>query len=213
MQKINVYLADDHPIFLDGLIAILSRNEKIHIAGHGTNGLHVKQYFQEGNTADVVVLDIRMPYVDGVEVTRFLRTKYPDIRILILSMMNDINYIRQLREEGVSGYILKDKGREELETAILTVMGGKEYFSKDVLDKVMENLSRKTADKIVITAKEKAVLTMIGDGHTTPEISAALKIKPSTVETHRRNLMSKLGLGNTLKMVRYAVENGFVTKK
>lgn len=213
MQKINVYLADDHPIFLDGLIAILSRNEKIHIAGHGTNGLHVKQYFQEGHTADVVVLDIRMPYVDGVEVTRFLRSKYPDIRILILSMMNDINYIRQLREEGVSGYILKDKGREELETAILTVMGGKEYFSKDVLDKVMENLSRKTADKIVITAKEKAVLTMIGDGHTTPEISAALKIKPSTVETHRRNLMSKLGLGNTLKMVRYAVENGFVTKK
>jgi DNA-binding NarL/FixJ family response regulator len=213
MHKITVYLADDHPIFLDGLMAILSQNEKIQIVGHGTNGLHVKQYFLEGNTADVVVLDIRMPYLDGVEVTKFLKGKYPNIRILILSMHNDYNYIRQLREEGVSGYILKDKGREELETAIFRVMEGKEYFSKDVLDKVLENLSRKSTESVVITTKEKSVLTMIGDGHTTPEISVALKIKPSTVETHRRNLMSKIGLRNTLEMVRYAVENGFVTKR
>lgn len=212
MKQTRIYLADDHLIFLQGLLLLLEKEPHLEIAGHGTNGLHVKQFFNEGGQCDVVVLDLRMPYCNGREVTQFLKSKSPSCKIIVLSVSNDAKEIKEMKALEVDGYLLKDNGGDELVKAIDAVMMGRRYLSRDVMAVLERDMPAQKATGPTFTKKEREVLELIAEGFSTPMIADALGIMPSTVETHRRNLLSKTGMENTLRLVRFAVENGFVKK-
>ncbi|MEO1052675.1 MAG: response regulator transcription factor [Bacteroidota bacterium] len=208
---IKVLLADDHQIVLDGLSLLLDQEddiEKVDEVQDGELALKVLQV----KKVDVAVLDIEMPFMDGIETTKAIRETHPDVKILILTMYNDESFISQLIQAGASGYILKNRGKEELVEAIRKVAGGGEYFGEAVTNTLIASIKKpkkKLSDDIVqLTKREKEVLKLIAEGLSTPQISERLFIAHSTVETHRRNLIDKTGVPNSKALIRYAYQNG-----
>lgn len=213
-DTINVLLADDHQIILDGLQALIDNIEDIHVVAQVNNGQQVINFLrQHKNEVDIVVLDIEMPQADGVQVAQTIKKQYPDIKILILSMYDTEGFVTQMIQIGVSGYILKERGSDELELAIRKIHRGEEYFSQSVtkilVDSIRAGNSVSNPKKLKLTKREIEVLRLIGQGRTTPKIAEVLFIAPSTVDTHRRNLIDKLGVANSRELIRYAVENGY----
>ncbi|NVO08802.1 MAG: response regulator transcription factor [Bacteroidales bacterium] len=209
---INVIIADDHQIVLDGLKLLLEREKDICPVGEALNGVELLAQLEK-KQVDVAVIDIDMPRMNGIETTKEIRKRFPHIKVLILSMYNDNEYIKQLVEVGASGYILKNKGKEELVSAIRKIASGSEYLGEDIIKTIMEEMKKpkKTLNenKIPLTKREIEVLKLIAQGCTTPQIADKLYIAPSTVETHRRNLIDKLGVANSKELIRYAIENGY----
>lgn len=209
---INVIIADDHQIVLDGLKSLLEREKDICPVGEALNGFELLAQLEK-KQVDVAVIDIDMPRMNGIETTKEIRTRFPDVKVLILSMYNDNEYIKQLVEVGASGYILKNKGKEELVNAIKKIASGSEYLGEDIIKTIMEEMKRpkKTFNdnKIPLTKREIEVLKLIAHGCTTPQIADKLCIAHSTVETHRRNLIDKLGVANSKELIRYAIENDY----
>lgn len=211
MGKIKVVLADDHQIVIDGLKSLLKEEDKIQVVGEALNGEEVLRIIKEV-AVDVVVLDIEMPKLSGVEVTKTIKKDFPNIKILILSMYNNERFVQSLIELNVDGYILKNKGKEELVLAIKCIAEGEEYFGREVNKTYRASQKRKSKveQKIRLTKREKEVLKYIAEGYTTPMISEALFIADSTVETHRRNLIEKTNVPNSKALIRYAIDNGLV---
>lgn len=215
---IRILIADDHQIVRDGLKAILEdQNEiEIKVVGEASSGREVLRIL-ENTAVDIAMLDIQMPELDGIETSMAIKKDFPEVKVLILSFSKDIDYINELLLDiEVAGYILKDRGAEELITAIRTIKGGKEYYSSLILEAMLKgerNEYKKKVNKeislIKLTRREKEVLKLIAHSKTTPEIAEKLFIAPSTVETHRTNLKSKLEVKNTLGLVRWALENGY----
>jgi len=206
---IKIMLADDHEIVLDGLTSLIKPVDGIEIIGKVLNGKDVIPLMNEIDL-DVIVLDINIPGINGVELTGIIKSKFPNVKILILTMHDEIGFIRRVIEAGADGYILKNKGKEELITGIKEVFDGKEYFGDDVKKALVSSYrTKKTFGEVRLTKREKEVLCLIADGKTTPLIAEKLHIADSTVETHRRNLIDKTGTKNTKGLVRYAIENGF----
>ncbi|MEL7003317.1 MAG: response regulator transcription factor [Bacteroidota bacterium] len=164
---------------------------------------------------DVIVLDIHMgdENLDGIETAEAIVQTFPDAKIIILTMEENERFIYEFLKIGVRGYIMKNKGIEELLIAIESVMEGEIYLGEVVQKKYFQSL-RNTyrTPKIELTKREKQVLSLIGKGHTTPEIANQINIATTTVDKHRSNILGKLGLRNILEIVRYAVENGYVDK-
>ena len=206
---IKIIIADDHEIVLEGVISLISPEDNITVVGKAFNGNQVIPLL-ENKLVDVAVLDINMPGLDGVELTRLIKDKYPKVKILILSMYNEIGFIRNTIEAGADGYILKNKGKEELVKAIQEVYMGNDYFG-DAVQKTLiaSHRSKNVYGEIRLTKREKEILKLISNGDTTPKISNKLNIAHSTVETHRRNLIEKTGVGSTKGLVKYAIENGY----
>ncbi|MFA0960249.1 response regulator [Roseivirga sp. BDSF3-8] len=213
MKKINVLIADDHQIVLDGLTLLLQNEEDIHIVdvvADGSLALKVMEY----EKVDVAVIDISMPGLDGVETTKAIKEKYPETAVLILTMHNEGGYITELIKTGASGYILKNRGKEELVDAIHKVAAGGQFFSESVTQTLIADIkngeaAKKKNNMIQLTRREKEVLKHISRGLTSPQIAEVLFIAPSTVETHRRNLIDKIGVPNSKGLVRYAIKNGY----
>ena len=206
---IKTVLADDHKIVLEGLAFMIENQNNIEVVGKALNGKEVLDVLSK-NVVDVVVLDIEMPEMDGVETTRFIRQQYPDVKIVILTMYNTIGFIRKIAEAGAHGYILKNKGGEELVSAILAVYHGEEYFGEEVSKTLFSSMKQKNmAGEVRLTRREKDVLKLIADGLTSAQISEELSIAKTTVETHRRNLIDKTGVPNTKGLVRFAIEQGY----
>lgn len=210
---IRVLIADDHQIILDGLSVLLELEKDIVKVREVTDGaLAIKAL--EVDEIDIAVLDIEMPYLDGIETTKIIRKRFPTIKILILTMYNREDFIKQLIEVGASGYILKNRGKEELVEAIRKLYAGGEYFGEAVTQTLISEIKNrkklKGTEEVVLTKREKEVLKLISDGLSTPEISTKLFIEPSTVETHRRNLIHKTGVKNSKLLIRYAIENGLM---
>ena len=209
---IKVLLADDHEIILDGLKSLLEEEDDIEVVGTAKDGEEAIQ-LMENNTIDVAVLDINMPGMNGIETTKIVRST-TDTKVLILSMYNTYEFIDELIEAGCQGYILKNKGQEELVRAIRRVYNGKPYFGENVLEKIVEQRLNPQKEKeevaVTLTKREVEVLKLIAQEFTSPEIAEKLFIAEATVNTHRRNLISKLKVRSSLGLVRYAYKHGFI---
>jgi two-component system nitrate/nitrite response regulator NarL len=210
---IKVLLADDHEIITDGLKSILKNEDNIEVVATVSNGRDAVNYIEK-NQVDIAVLDINMPIMTGIEATKLIKENAYETKVLILSMYDTMEFIDELIEAGCQGYILKNKGQEELVKAIHRVYSGKPYFGERVQERMLEQRMnskiKSKQEKVDLTRRELQVLQLIAQEFTTPEISEKLFIEESTVNTHRRNLISKLGVKSSLGLVSYAWKNGFI---
>ncbi|WP_299273554.1 response regulator transcription factor [uncultured Psychroserpens sp.] len=205
---IKIVIADDHEIVLDGLTSLISPNDGIEIVGKANNGKDVIPIIRE-NDIDVAVLDINMPKMDGVELTNYIRSEFPNVKILILTMYKEVKFIKRVLEVGAHGYILKNKGKEELVTAIQTVYEDGEYIGDDIKDALISSLrSTNVYGQIRLTQREKEVLKLIAKGLSTPKIAAQLSRAESTINSHRKHLIEKTGVKNSKELIIFAIENG-----
>lgn len=210
---IRIVLADDHKIIRDGIISLLQDEPKIEICGEAENG-KVALNLVEQLKPDLVIMDINMPVMDGITSTRLITEKHKNTRVLALSMTNEQEHIKNMIEAGAGGYILKNSGKEELILAIETILAGKNYFSDEVKDIIMQEMVSKkskhdklSGEPVPLTRREKDVLKLIVQEFTNFEISEKLFISVRTVDAHRRNLLEKTGARNTAGLVKYAIEN------
>lgn len=212
MKKIRVILADDHKVFLEGLEAILKDHPDIEIVGTAHHG-HTVLALLRTTIVDVVLLDISMPELDGIETTKIILRDFPDVKILILSMHSDPTYVRNLRDLGVHGYLLKEADRTELEEAIKTLDKGREFFSIKVTQ--IARSSPKTLGQetdIKFTKRETEVMNGLAEGWENQKIADAMHVEMSTVETHLKSIRAKTGLGSARALVRWAIDHGFGMK-
>lgn len=206
---IKVLIVDDHKIVLEGLSSLIAPKKNMMVVGEVLNGKEALEVLEKSKV-DVAIVDIEMPEMNGVELTKVILKLYPDVKVLILTMYNTINFIRKIAEIGAHGYILKNKGKEELIDAILAVNEGKQYYGEEVTKTLVSSFKQKDmAGEVRLTKREKDVLKLIARGYTSRKISAELSIAQTTVETHRRNLIEKTGVLNTKSLVSFAVKHGY----
>lgn len=212
MKSITVLLAEDHTVVRKGLLHILENEPGITILGEAENGREAVQK-AEALQPDIVLMDIGMPELNGLEATRQIRQRWPEIQVLILTMHASEEYVYQLLEAGAAGYVVKKAAPEELITAIRTVKEGQAYLSPEISSIVIERMRRSgpadaTDSLNLLTDREREVLQLIAEGHTNQEIADKLVVAASTVAVHRSNLMRKLDLHNTADLVKYAIQKG-----
>lgn len=210
-EPIKILIADDHQIVIDGIRALLKNNHNIYVVGEALDGQEVLDILQQ-RTTDIAILDINMPSINGIEVTKIIKEQYPNTKVLFLTMHDTQEFVYQALNIGADGYIVKNKGKEELEAAIHALTNGEEYFGKEANKALRYGLRKKQAEnnQIPLTKREIEVLKLIADGFTTPRISEKLCIAPSTVETHRRSLIEKTKVKNSKGLVRFAIEHKYV---
>ena len=214
MEKIKVLIADDHRIFRDGIRSILEKEKDMILVGEAANGTEVFEKISV-HGVDVLILDIDIGEPGGIEITERVTQKYPEVRILILSMISLHDFVIEALEKGATGYLLKNTGKDEVLTAIRSVAKGDSYFSREVSAILIEQLnkprhSRKQPGDIPLTARETEVLQLIAQEYSNHEIADKLFISIRTVDTHKRNMLEKLGVRNTAGLVRYAIKNGLL---
>ncbi len=205
---IKLILADDHKLFREGVRSILENVDEIQIVDEVDNGralinsLRVKQ-------TDMVILDISMPGISGIEACRLIHKAYPCLKILILSMHGEESFVRSAIEAGASGYLPKEIDHTELIEAILTINKGGSYFSKDISSKLISSFL--TKDKQHLTPREKEIIVLVCDGLSNKEIADKLSISVRTVDCHKNNILQKLGLKSSVDLVKYALKNELVS--
>ncbi|MBC2884472.1 response regulator transcription factor [Ochrobactrum sp. CM-21-5] len=200
--KIRVLLVDNHPLVLDGLRAVLETYDDIEIVGTASNArIALDTAFSAD--PDVVLMDINMPQLNGIDAIELFKRQVPGARILMLSMHDSREYISTSIMRGASGYILKDVSTNEIVTAIHAVASGGTYFSSGVSEALLENGGRKSEG---LSARENDVLVLVAEGGSNREIALRLGISEATVETHRKNIKKKLGIASTAGLTRYAIE-------
>jgi DNA-binding NarL/FixJ family response regulator len=211
---IKVLLADDHKIFRDGIRSILEKEKDIQVVEEASDGKEVLDKITKIDV-DVILLDIDIGRPNGIEICEILKREHPGVRILILSMMGLHDFIIQALEKGATGFLLKNTGKDEVLTAIRTVAKGDSYFSREVSTILIEHLNKPRAAKkriagIPLSPREIEVLKLISQEYSNPEIAEKLFISIRTVDTHRRNLLEKLGVKNTAGLVKYAIQKGLI---
>jgi DNA-binding NarL/FixJ family response regulator len=214
MTKVDIGIVDDHRIFLDGLKILLSGDSRFNVvaeAGNGNEFLrkldHVKPH--------IVLMDIEMPEMDGIETTQKIVEKYPDIKIIALSMHGDEEYYYRMIHAGAKGFLLKESKSDELFEAILKVVSGDNYFSQELLRKIIYNFGsdNKNGGKtdLELTKREREVLEHICHGLSNAEIAEKMYISQRTAEGHRSNLLKKTNSKNTASLIMYAIKNNLVS--
>lgn len=215
MKKIKLLLAEDHTIVRQGLHSLMDQSEDIEVIGEAENGREAVRKTQELRP-DVVLVDIRMPILNGIEATRQIKKKFPQVKVLILSMHPNEEYIFEALHAGASGYILKQVAHRELLSAIRAVSKDDVFLSppvskmvvKDYLQRTREMAEQNTLKKL--TSREREVLQLIAEGKSNQEIAKLLFLSVKTVETHKTNLKEKLGLRTTADLIKYAIHQGIV---
>ncbi|PIW03170.1 MAG: DNA-binding response regulator [Cytophagales bacterium CG17_big_fil_post_rev_8_21_14_2_50_40_13] len=208
---IRVFLVDDHQMVLDGISSILEDVENIKVVGTALNGEHaVRALGVEG--VDVLLLDINMPEMDGIEVVRQMEKQHIHVNTLILTMHNNPQFTKQLIELGVEGCILKNSGKKELVYAINEVNEGRRYYGEDVTGTLFDSLekTKKAVDEVLLTKREVEIIKLIATEFTTNEIAEKLMISSFTVDTHRKNIVNKLGVKNIAGLVKFAFEHQLI---
>jgi len=206
-KKIQVFIVDDHRLFRNGLKFILEETGKIEVIGEASNGKEFIDLLSYLNP-DVVLLDISMPEMNGVEACKIALEKYPNLKILVLSMFGDDAYYNTMIDLGVKGFILKDSDSNELRRAIETIMDGQNYFSQELLLKIIRN--KNAGPTIKLSKRELEILTYICKGMSTMQISEILHISHRTVERHRASLLEKTDSSNSISLAIYAIKNNLV---
>jgi DNA-binding NarL/FixJ family response regulator len=208
MTPLRVFLADDHAIFRDGLRALLQRHEGVEVVGEAGDG-HEALAGIERTRPDVVVMDIAMPHLNGLEVTRRVRKSMPRTRVLVLSMYEDPDFVHEILDAGAAGYVLKGSAAKELLDALQVVRRGQTYLAADLAQHAAPSRRRASADG-PLTARERETLQLLAEGNSHAQIAARLNISPKTVETHRRHIGAKLGIRDLAGLVKYAVRKRLV---
>lgn len=213
-NKIKVLLVDDHPLVLDGISARLEGEENLEVVGMANDGKQALEQAEKLNP-DVVLMDISMPVMTGFEATEHFRQQQPEVKVLILSMHDDREYILKLIKCGASGYVLKDVSSAELITAIETVYRGGTYFSSGASQALFSELGQDNSASVPpeeepLTNREKDVLKLLAEGNSNKEIARELDISVRTVETHRQNIKAKLDIHTAAGLARYAIEHQII---
>ncbi len=215
-KKYKVILVDDHKLFRDGLKFVINQMDDFEVIAEASNGNDFLKVLDD-QVPDIVLMDISMPELDGVEATRQATAKYPGLKVLVVSMFCDEEYYYQMIQAGVMGFILKESGQHELEQALRSVVNGDNYFSQKLLKDIIVNMqtpgkARKmqTEEDNRLTRRETEILKLICEGYTNAQIADKLFISIRTVEGHKSNLISKTGVKNTISLVMYALRNNMV---
>ena len=210
-QTKKIIIVDDHKMFVDGLSSILSQEKDIDIVLTSSSANQVLTYLKANpeENIDLVITDINMPEMDGIELNAHIKEDFPTVKTLVVSMLHDAKKIKTLTEAHVNGYVSKNTTKQELIQAIQTILGGENYFTSAVKDLLMEAiLSGKKEEEIKLTSREIEVIKLIAKEFTTQEIADKLFLSKHTIESYRKNLISKLGVRNLAGLTRYAIESG-----
>lgn len=203
----KVFIVDDHNVVIEGIISLLQSSPDIYVSGYSNTASDCFSFIQK-NKVDVILMDINLPDMSGLDLCKQVKTEQPDIKILALSTFNQISYINKMIANGANGYLLKNITKDELTEAISTVMAGKAYNSNEV-DEIIK-IAKTKGNSPILTKRETDILKLVVEGFTNPQIAEKLFISTDTVDSHRKNLHTKLNVNNTALLVRYAIENGFV---
>jgi DNA-binding NarL/FixJ family response regulator len=216
MTKIRVLVTDDHAMVRDGICALLALTGDIEAVGIAANGKEALEIVRE-LMPDVVLMDISMPIMDGVEATRRIHKEFPKVKVLALTQYDDKAHVFAVIEAGASGFISKTAASSELAAGIRSVHRGDSFLSPSVARFLVEDYQQIASMKgsqdpyEQLTNREREVLKLVAEGHTTQEIAAMLVLSPKTVERHKTNLMSKLDIHNRTELVKFALRKGIIT--
>ncbi len=214
MKSIRIILADDHQLFRDGIKSLLEDVGDITVTGEASNGKELLDMLK-GLTPDLIILDITMPDISGIEITKIIADEYPSVNVLILSMHNEEEFIINTLKAGAKGYLPKDIGKTELLQAIYKIHSGSEYFSKNISDTFLKNFIHRTkigleGDNPVLTPREIEIVKLVSEGFKNQEIADKLFISVRTVDAHKNNIMKKLKLKSTVDIVKFAIKNNLI---
>ena len=216
MKKLRILLADDHIVMRTGLRALLERQPNLEVVGESENGRETVELVASLGP-DVVVMDVAMPVLNGIEATKTIVTQRPATAVVILSMHADESYVMRALKAGARGYLLKDSAAADLISAIQAVSQNKSFFSPKVSRILAEDYVRVLKQKgavdsyDLLTSREREILQLLAEGMANKEVATALNISPYTVETHRRHILEKLNLHNPAELILYAVRKGIIS--
>lgn len=210
MNEIKLIIADDHELFRNGLAELLRKHDDIKIVKSVGDGLEFMELLNKQFEADIVLLDITMPNMDGFQVLKGLKSSNSDIKPIVISMHNDGNYIAKCAKMGAYGYLLKNTDEAELILAIRSVSSGKKYFSAEISEKMINFMSTQSISEDILSNKETEVLGLISKGLTTKEIAEKLFVSSRTIETHRANILKKLEVKNTAELIKKAAKMNLI---
>lgn len=211
-KTINILIADDHQMFLEGICSLLQSTPEITVVDTALNGNNVIEKLKSIDV-DIVVTDINMPELDGISLSRHIKKNHPGLKVLILSTHNDAEMIGKCIHNDVDGYLLKNAEKEELLKALTTIASGEKYFGQEVKNEYMNTVFSASKEKepvFQLSRREKEILKYIAMEYTTQEIADKLFISQNTVNTHRKNMLSKINAKNTAGLVRYGMQNGLL---
>ncbi len=216
MTKIRVLVTDDHAIVRDGICALLALTGDIEAVGEAINGREALEMVRKV-APDVVLMDIAMPLMDGLEATRRIHKEFPQTKVIVLTQYEDREYVLPVIEAGASGFVSKTAASSELTSAIRSVYRGDSFLSPSIARLLVEDYremakagkSRDMSEQL--TGREREILKLLAEGHSTHEIAQLLVISPKTVERHKTNLMAKLDIHNRLDLFKYALRKGIIT--
>ena len=206
-DKINVLVVDDHPMVLEGMRSMLLQFGFVNLTGLAANAWEAIDLIKK-QAPDIILTDINMPEVSGIEMAEKIRKEFPGIKLIAMSTFKERSYISQMIQNGAVGYLLKSASREEIEEALLSVYEGKFYMSQHLH---LADAEKKEVKKMpVLTSREKEILSLIADGCTNPQIAEKLTISLYTVDTHRKNLLMKFDVNNTALLIKIAAKGNLL---
>lgn len=212
MEKIKIILVDDHQMFRDGVKSVLSDEENMDVIGEVGNSNDLYELLKS-EKPNVIITDISMPGISGIELAKYVSKNYPEINILILSMHSNEEFITKSLAAGANGYLPKDTSMNELLDAINAIYKGENYFNKNISDTLLNSLiskskpTKENAKNETLTKREREIIDHVVDGYTNKEIAEKLCISIRTVDSHKNNIMHKLDLKSSVELVKYAIKN------
>jgi DNA-binding NarL/FixJ family response regulator len=216
MKSISVLIADDHAVVRDGLRALLEAHPDIAVVGDAADGLEAVRQFEELQP-DIVIMDIHMPQLNGIEATQRIRERAPQVRVIVLSMLGTPEHLWRALQAGVRGYLLKESAGREVLDAVLAVHAGNVYLSQPITKTLIGDFLQRSAQPAktdpleALSAREREILHLVLDGKTSAEIAVLLFLSPKTVESYRSRMMHKLGVPDLPSLVKFAVQEGLLS--
>ena len=203
MNRIKVLIVDDHPMVLEGMRSMLTQINFVDIVGTAANAYEAIELIKAA-APDIVITDINMPEISGIELTLKIKKEFPEIKVIAMSTFKERSYITQMIQNGASGYLIKSASKEEIEEAILSVHEGKLYMSLVIS---LSAFDKQEINNVpILSSREKEVLDLIADGFTNPQIAEKLFLSLHTVDSHRKNLLTKFGINNTASLIKLAAK-------
>ncbi len=212
MNEIKVIIADDHQMFIDGIKSLLRNEKHVQILCEVNSGKAALEAIQS-ETFDLLITDVSMGEMSGVELTKLVKRNFPELKVLVLSMHNEKQIISEILLAEAEGYVLKNTGKEELLLAINTIIAGDTFYSKEVLKMMLQSVTQNTKKEEAtkdLTERELEIILLIVQEYSTPEIAELLFISPRTVETHRKNIMQKLNTKTIVGLMKFAFRNNLI---